>query len=110
MRQPISFVNGFEAYREGLETVVDDLYDQFVVPFGKKHRGKEIRQCRDKPWLLWAMGKRVLVKKVRILCVLLGQTSGLYDRRRSIRYFSRPRGNGWITQGSMRSRAISVNC
>jgi hypothetical protein len=54
----MSFVNGFAVYREGLEAAVDDLYDQFVVPFGKKHKGKEIHQSRDKQWLLWAMRKR----------------------------------------------------
>jgi uncharacterized protein (DUF3820 family) len=73
-RRQTRFINAFEVYREGLEGVVDDLYDQFVVPFGKKHRGKEIRQCRDKEWLLWTMEQKGLVDKARISRMSLGQT------------------------------------
>lgn len=33
-------------------------------PFGRKHRGKTISQCRDKDWLLWTRMQAILVKKV----------------------------------------------
>jgi hypothetical protein len=46
------------------KAMAEDQYDRFLVPFGKTYRGKEIRQCRDKPWLLWTMDQRKLVEKV----------------------------------------------
>jgi hypothetical protein len=44
--------------------MADTDWEEFIVPFGQKHHGKTIRQCRDKPWLLWSRSKQVLRDKV----------------------------------------------
>jgi len=44
--------------------MVDVQWGEFIVPFGTKHLGDTIRQCQDKPWLLWARSIRKLRQKV----------------------------------------------
>ncbi|KAF8529383.1 hypothetical protein JB92DRAFT_2861766 [Gautieria morchelliformis] len=57
------FLNALDYYYSGLEDCLEQEYERFIVPFGQKHRGKTIRQCRDKNWLVWARKKPELVKK-----------------------------------------------
>ncbi|KZP05605.1 hypothetical protein FIBSPDRAFT_903403 [Athelia psychrophila] len=52
-RKPEFFVAS-DRYTEGLEASLQDDYGRFIVPFGKKHRGKMIEECRDKRWFLWS--------------------------------------------------------
>ncbi|KAF8586114.1 hypothetical protein K439DRAFT_985200 [Ramaria rubella] len=61
--QNVSFLTAFEYYYEGLKSLTEDDYDRFIVPFGKKHRGKTICQCRDKEWMVWTLRQRQLVQK-----------------------------------------------
>ncbi len=44
-----------------------------MIPFGTKHRGKRLQQCRDKPWIEWTTTKPFLIKKVcvRVSSVVL---------------------------------------
>ncbi|KAF8886234.1 hypothetical protein CPB84DRAFT_1547759 [Gymnopilus junonius] len=44
-------LDAFHNFHVGLEEYVKTNYGDFIVPFGRKHRGKTISQCRDKPWL-----------------------------------------------------------
>ncbi len=41
-----------------------DHYAEFVIPFGTKHRGKRLQQCRDKLWMRWTTRKPSLTQKV----------------------------------------------
>lgn len=59
-----TFIKAFDKYYEGLEAIVETEYDRFIVPFGRRHRGKTIRRCRDKDWLLWTRRQTILVQKV----------------------------------------------
>jgi len=57
------FIEAFDRYSAGLEAGIEEHYGRFVVPFGKKHRGKTIQECRDKPWLLWTQQQRYLTER-----------------------------------------------
>jgi hypothetical protein len=65
MKHPV--LEAFKIYLAGLEKHAKTSYDTFVVPFGRKHKGKTIRQCRDKEWLRWTIRQKVLTNKVCIL-------------------------------------------
>jgi hypothetical protein len=58
------FRDAFDYYHAGLEGLIEDEYNRFRVPFGTRHRGKTIRQCQDKQWLLWACKQSQLTQKV----------------------------------------------
>ncbi|KAF8066954.1 hypothetical protein FPV67DRAFT_1497207 [Lyophyllum atratum] len=51
-----NFINGLTEYAR-------TNYGDFRVPFGRKHQGKKISECRDKQWLLWARSKEILREK-----------------------------------------------
>ncbi len=51
-------------YIEGLKEYVKREYSSFVVPFGRKHRGKRLDQCSDEEWMLWTMKQPILTDKV----------------------------------------------
>ncbi|KAJ7665189.1 hypothetical protein DFH06DRAFT_308672 [Mycena polygramma] len=62
----IDFLNAFEKYYAGLRELVEKdgyHYEEFRVPFGKKHRGTRLRQCRDQRWLRWCSKKKPLTEK-----------------------------------------------
>ncbi|KAK0474061.1 hypothetical protein IW261DRAFT_1500277 [Armillaria novae-zelandiae] len=42
----------------------EDHYAEFIVPgFSRKHRGKRLQQCRDKPWMEWTTKRPDLTNK-----------------------------------------------
>lgn len=51
-------------YIEGLKEYAKREYSSFVVPFGRKHRGKRLDQCSDEEWMLWTMKQPILTDKV----------------------------------------------
>ncbi|PPQ79437.1 hypothetical protein CVT25_002707 [Psilocybe cyanescens] len=51
------FQNAVEKYINGLVAEVDKCYGDFLVPFGDTHKGKCIKQCFDKRWLIWLLEK-----------------------------------------------------
>ncbi|KAF7966428.1 hypothetical protein HWV62_38410 [Athelia sp. TMB] len=57
------FIAACDIYREGLEASVEEHYGRFIVPFGRKHRGKMIEECRDKQWMLWTQGQKRLTDR-----------------------------------------------
>lgn len=61
-----AFFDAIETYFEGLKAYARDHYAEFVIPFGTKHRGKRLQQCRDKPWIEWTTTKPFLIKKYTI--------------------------------------------
>ncbi|KAJ7762407.1 hypothetical protein DFH07DRAFT_410238 [Mycena maculata] len=61
-----SFLAAFGRYHQGLCELVESdgyHYEDFRVPFGAKHRGLRIRECRDKPWLMWCSTRPYLINK-----------------------------------------------
>ncbi|KAK0474084.1 hypothetical protein IW261DRAFT_1651790 [Armillaria novae-zelandiae] len=51
-------------YFEGLMEYAEDHYVEFIVPgFSRKHRGKRLQQCRDKPWMEWTTTRPDLTQK-----------------------------------------------
>ncbi|KAK0460057.1 uncharacterized protein EV420DRAFT_1534815, partial [Desarmillaria tabescens] len=42
-----AFFAAIDVYFEGLMEYARNHYAEFIVPFGKKHRGKRLQQCRD---------------------------------------------------------------
>jgi hypothetical protein len=65
-------LQAFRIYHAGLVEHAKTAYGDFVVPFGWTHKGKTIRQCRDKRWLLWTMRQKILTDKVhRVECVMI---------------------------------------
>ncbi|KAK0430748.1 hypothetical protein EV421DRAFT_243901 [Armillaria borealis] len=50
-------------YIEGLKEYAKREYSSFVVPFGRKHRGKRLDQCSDEEWMLWTMNQPILTDK-----------------------------------------------
>ncbi|PBK95781.1 hypothetical protein ARMGADRAFT_1163519 [Armillaria gallica] len=57
------FFDAINTYFEGLMAYAGDHYAEFVIPFGTKHRGKRLQQCRDKPWMQWTTRKPSLTQK-----------------------------------------------
>jgi hypothetical protein len=52
-------------------------YERLIVPFGQKHRGKRICQCRDKSWFLWTLTKKSLTEKVSTLSIQNAEQDGI---------------------------------
>ncbi|KAK0449520.1 hypothetical protein EV421DRAFT_1900197 [Armillaria borealis] len=50
-------------YIEGLKEYAKHEYSSFVVPFGRKHRGKRLDQCGDEEWMLWTIRQPILTDK-----------------------------------------------
>ncbi|SJL15265.1 uncharacterized protein ARMOST_18755 [Armillaria ostoyae] len=50
-------------YIEGLKEYAKREYSSFVVPFGRKHRGKRLDQCSDEEWMLRTMKQPILTDK-----------------------------------------------
>ncbi|PBK67184.1 hypothetical protein ARMSODRAFT_959339 [Armillaria solidipes] len=61
-----AFFDAIDAYFEGLMEYAMNHYAEFVIPFGTKHRGKRLQQCRDKPWMQWTTRKPSLTKKYTV--------------------------------------------
>ena len=59
------FLKAARYYMAGLEDTIETQFEYFVVPFGKKHRKKIIRECHDKEWMLWTQKQPYLVKQVQ---------------------------------------------
>ncbi|KAJ7292759.1 hypothetical protein C8J57DRAFT_6390 [Mycena rebaudengoi] len=60
-----SFLAAFDKYQAGLYEHVQKgyNYENVFVPFGTKHRGARLRQCRDKGWLEWCQKQKYLTDK-----------------------------------------------
>lgn len=54
----------FATFKDGLQEYAKTNYEEFLVPFGRKHKGKTIAQCRDKPRMRWTLTRQVLLDKV----------------------------------------------
>ncbi|KAK0430747.1 hypothetical protein EV421DRAFT_1912566 [Armillaria borealis] len=61
-----AFFDAIDEYFEGLMEYAMNHYAEFVIPFGTKHRGKRLQQCRDKPWMQWTTRKPSLTKKYTV--------------------------------------------
>ncbi|KAH6915619.1 hypothetical protein BKA70DRAFT_1500642 [Coprinopsis sp. MPI-PUGE-AT-0042] len=53
LTQSVLFQRAFDIYAEGVLQFAKDNYKDFIVPLGRVYRGMKLRQCRDKPWMLW---------------------------------------------------------
>ncbi|KAK0487065.1 hypothetical protein IW261DRAFT_1589559 [Armillaria novae-zelandiae] len=59
-----AFFDAIGTYFEGLMEYAEDHYAEFIVPgFLRKHRGKRLQQCRDKPWMEWTTKRPDLTQK-----------------------------------------------
>ncbi|KAK0487050.1 hypothetical protein IW261DRAFT_586988 [Armillaria novae-zelandiae] len=59
-----AFFDAIGTYFEGLMEYAEDHYAEFIVPaFSRKHRGKRLQQCRDKPWMEWTTKRPNLTHK-----------------------------------------------
>ncbi|KAK0474108.1 hypothetical protein IW261DRAFT_1651868 [Armillaria novae-zelandiae] len=59
-----AFFDAIGTYFEGLMEYAKDHYAEFIVPgFSRKHRGKRLQQCRDKPWMEWTTTRPDLTQK-----------------------------------------------
>ncbi|KIK01150.1 hypothetical protein K443DRAFT_132408 [Laccaria amethystina LaAM-08-1] len=56
-------LSAIELYVDGLREYAKDNYLDFVVPFGQKHGGQTIGECRDKKWMVWSCTKPDLIIK-----------------------------------------------
>ncbi|KAK0460054.1 uncharacterized protein EV420DRAFT_1534808 [Desarmillaria tabescens] len=61
-----AFFEAIDVYFEGLMEYAKVHYAEFIIPFGMKHRGKRLQQCRDKPWMEWTTTKPSLTQKYPI--------------------------------------------
>ncbi|KAK0244611.1 hypothetical protein EDD85DRAFT_979286 [Armillaria nabsnona] len=62
-----AFFDAIDTYSEGLKEYARDHYAEFIVPgFAKKHRGKRLQECRDKPWMEWMTKKPYLTQKYTV--------------------------------------------
>ncbi|KAK0185648.1 hypothetical protein F5146DRAFT_1165666 [Armillaria mellea] len=61
-----AFFDGIDTYFEGLMEYAMNHYAEFVIPFGTKHRGKQLQGCRDKPWMDWTTKRLDLTQKFSI--------------------------------------------
>ncbi|KAK0477284.1 hypothetical protein IW261DRAFT_1486775 [Armillaria novae-zelandiae] len=62
-----AFFDAIGTYFEGLMEYAKDHYAEFIVPgFSRKHRGKRLQQCRDKPWMEWTTKRPDLTQKVSV--------------------------------------------
>lgn len=59
-------LNAIEVYVDGLRENAKENYLDFVVPFGQKHGGQTIGECRDKKWMAWSCTKQDLIDKYPI--------------------------------------------
>ncbi|KAF9005857.1 hypothetical protein BDZ89DRAFT_577205 [Hymenopellis radicata] len=57
-----------ERYTAWLMQYAQKNYKEFIVPFGKKHFGQKIAQCRDKNWFRWILKQPILRRKFPIFC------------------------------------------
>lgn len=77
------------------------------MPFGRRHRGQTVRQCRDKSWLLWARTIQTLTNKV---CFALGKAHGCADLTGGSIYCSSGQStSGSLILGIMKFNVILVN-
>ncbi|SJL15254.1 uncharacterized protein ARMOST_18742 [Armillaria ostoyae] len=61
------FFDAIDTYFEGLMEYARDHYAEFIVPgFSKKHQGKRLQECRDKPWMEWTTKKPYLTQKYTV--------------------------------------------
>ncbi|KAF8805522.1 hypothetical protein BYT27DRAFT_6664277 [Phlegmacium glaucopus] len=60
------FLDAFSRFLDGLKQHAQTNYADFIVPFGQKHRGKTIRQCRDKGWFEWVCTQCQLREKCEV--------------------------------------------
>ncbi|KAK0474103.1 hypothetical protein IW261DRAFT_1569127 [Armillaria novae-zelandiae] len=62
-----AFFDAIGTYFEGLTGYAEDHYAEFIVPgFSRKHRGKRLQQCRDKPWMEWTTKRPDLTQKYTV--------------------------------------------
>ncbi|PBK95790.1 hypothetical protein ARMGADRAFT_748736 [Armillaria gallica] len=62
-----AFFEAIDTYFEGLKEYARDHYAEFIVPgFAKKHRGKRLQECRDKPLMEWTTKKPYLTQKYTV--------------------------------------------
>ncbi|EDQ99889.1 uncharacterized protein LACBIDRAFT_315100 [Laccaria bicolor S238N-H82] len=59
-------LSAIEVYVDGLREYAKENYLDFVVPFGQKHGGQTIGECRDKKWMAWSCRKQDLIDKYPI--------------------------------------------
>ncbi|KAK0474119.1 hypothetical protein IW261DRAFT_1569176 [Armillaria novae-zelandiae] len=59
-----AFFDAIGTYFEGLMEYAEDHYAAFIVlGFSRKHRGKRLQQCREKPWMKWTTERPDLTQK-----------------------------------------------
>ncbi|KAK0474078.1 hypothetical protein IW261DRAFT_1610698 [Armillaria novae-zelandiae] len=62
-----AFFDAIGTYFEGLMEYAEDHYAEFIIPgFLRKHRGKRLQQCRDKPWMEWTAKRPDLTQKYTV--------------------------------------------
>ncbi|KAK7063763.1 hypothetical protein R3P38DRAFT_11412 [Favolaschia claudopus] len=58
-----AFVAAFSIYKANLYDFAEHNFASFLVPFGKRYRGKLLGECRDKPYLVHCSKNKVLREK-----------------------------------------------
>ncbi|KAK0185649.1 hypothetical protein F5146DRAFT_1144156 [Armillaria mellea] len=59
----VDLFSAINMYIDGLKEYANHEYLSFMVPFGRKHRGKRLDQCIDEEWMLWTMKQPILTDK-----------------------------------------------
>ncbi|KAF9462490.1 hypothetical protein BDZ94DRAFT_1322499 [Collybia nuda] len=53
LTKSVKIQGAISLYLNGVTDFTKKHYSDFIVPFGNKHQGQTIAQCRDKPWFEW---------------------------------------------------------